>query len=157
MNLIETLIAKLQNHPKRFVFTDGEDARVLQAARQIVTRQMGVPMLIGDRSRIKSKAAKLDIITKGISIIEPERSSELDQFAQELKALPRFAELSDEQARRQVVDPNVYATLMLKRNQANALIAGATDKASSALRPLFQIIVTQDGVKTASSLLVIDM
>lgn len=157
MNLIETLIGKLQNHPKRFVFTDGADARVLQAARQIVTRKMGVPLLIGDRSRIKSKAAKLDIITKGIRIIEPKRSSELDQFVRDLKALPKFAGLSDDEARQHALDPNVFATLMLKRNQANALIAGATDKASSALRPLFQIIGTQEGVDTASSLLVIDM
>ncbi len=157
MNLIETLIGKLQNHPKRFVFADGEDARVLQAARLIVTRQMGVPILIGDRSRIKSKAAKLDIVTTGIRMIEPERSSELDQFVQDLKSLPKFSELSDDEARINVMDPNVFATLMLKRNQANALIAGATEKASSALRPLFQIIGTQDGVKTASSLLIIDM
>ncbi|MBT3480947.1 MAG: phosphate acetyltransferase [Opitutales bacterium] len=157
MNLIETLIGKLQNHPKRFVFTDGEDARVLQAARQIVTRQMGAPMLIGDRARIKDKAAKLGIVTKGIRIIEPERSSELDQFVEDLKALPKYSNLSDEEIRQTALDPNVFATLMLKRKQANALIAGATDKASSALRPLFQIIGTQEGVKTASSLLVIDM
>ena len=97
MNLIETLIGKLQNHPKRFVFTDGEDARVLQAARQIVTRQMGAPMLIGDRARIKDKAAKLGIVTKGIRIIEPERSSELDQFVEDLKALPKYSNLSDEE------------------------------------------------------------
>lgn len=157
MNLIETLIGKLRNHPKRFVFTDGDDARVLQAARQIVTRQMGVPMLIGDRSSIKDKAAKLDVVTKGIRIIEPERSSELEQFVEDLKSLPKFADLSDDEARAKAIDPNVFATLMLRRNQANALIAGATDKASSTLRPLFQIIGTQEGVKAASSLLVIDM
>ncbi|OUW17690.1 MAG: phosphate acetyltransferase [Opitutales bacterium TMED158] len=157
MNLIETLISKLRSHPKRFVFADGDDARVLQAARQIVTRQMGVPMLIGDRSAIKDKAAKLDIITKGIRIIEPERSSELDQFIDDLRSLPKFSDLSQEEARSKAIDPNVFATLMLRRNQANALIAGATEKASSALRPLFQIIGTHEGVKTASSLLVIDM
>ncbi len=157
MNLIETLIGKLQNHPKRFVFTDGYDARVLQAARQIVTRKMGVPVLIGDRTSIKDKAVKLDIATKGIRIIEPERSNDLEQFTGDLKSIVRFASLTDKEARNRALDPIVFATLMLKRNQADAIISGATAKASSGLRPLFQIIGTQQRVKTASSLLIIDM
>ncbi len=157
MNLIETLIGKLQVHPKRFVFTDGKDARVLQAARQIVTRKMGAPLLIGDRTSIKEMAAKLDINTKGIRIMEPERSSDIDQMRELLRAIPRFADLSDEEIRAKSIEPSVFASLLLKSNRADALISGATTKASNALRALFQIIGTQPGVKTASSLLIIDM
>ncbi len=157
MNLIETLIGKLQVHPKRFVFTDGKDARVLQAARQIVTRKMGAPLLIGDRTSIKEMAAKLDINTKGIRIMEPERSSDIDQMREQLRAIPRFADLSDEEIRDKSIEPSVFASLLLKSNRADALISGATTKASNALRALFQIIGTQPGVKTASSLLIIDM
>ena len=157
MNLIETLIGKLQAHPKRFVFTDGNDPRVLQAARQIVTRKMGAPILIGDRTSIKVMAAKLDINTKGIRIIEPERSSDINQMRDLLRSIPRFAGLSDEEIEARSVEPCVFATLLLKSNRADALVSGATTKASNALRALFQLIGTQTGVKTASSLLVIDM
>lgn len=157
MNLIETLISKLQVHPKRFVFTDGEDARVLQAARQIVTRKMGAPILIGDRTSIKNKAAKLDIITKGIRIMEPDRSSDLENMRAALRAIPRFASLTDQAIRAKSIEPSVFATLMLRSNQADAIISGATTKASNTLRNLFQIIGTQEGVETSSSLLIIDM
>ncbi|MEM9160394.1 MAG: phosphate acyltransferase [Verrucomicrobiota bacterium] len=157
MNLIENLIQKLQRHPKRIVFPDGNDARVLQAARQIVSLQMGAPMLIGDRAVIKQKAAKLDLATKGMRIIEPSRSADLKYFVEDLKKMPRFADLSDSEAKELTLEPNYFATLMLHRNQAEAIVSGATAKASSALRPLFQIIGTQKGVKTASSLLILDM
>ena len=157
MNLIETLIGKLQAHPKRFVFTDGADPRVLQAARQIVTRKMGAPILLGDRSLIKDTAAKLGITTKGMRIIEPARSSDIDFFTQDLKSIPKFQSLSDSELRSKVTESPIFATLMLSRNQAEALISGATTRASSALRALFQIIGTHPGVKTASSLLLIDM
>lgn len=157
MNLVESLIQKLQRHPKRFVFSDGNDARVLQAARQIVSREMGVPMLVGDRSAIKRKAAKLDLNTAGMRIIEPERSADLDPFAQELSQLPRYANKSHSELRAQVLDTNTYATLMLKRNQAEVIVAGATARASSALRPLFQIIGTQEGFKAASSLMILEL
>lgn len=157
MNLIESLIAKLQEHPKRFIFTDGNDSRVLQAARQIVTRRMGAPILIGDRTAIKDKASKLDLALKGIRILEPGRSSDLDPICHELKSIPKFAKLSDQELRELAIEPSIFATLMLKRNQADALLSGATTRASNALRALFQIVGTQEGVKTASSLLIIDM
>lgn len=157
MNLIESLIEKLKRHPKRFVFTDGDDARVLQAARQIVSRGMGAPMLIGDRSRIKAMAARLDINTKGIRMIEPERSTDLDQFASDLKALPRFANLSDEEIQLRTQEPNVYAALMTRRHQADALLSGARERTSHSLRPLFQIIGRQEGVSSASALLILEL
>lgn len=157
MNLIENLIEKLQRHPKRFVFPDGEDSRVLQAARQIVSRGMGVPMIVGNRSVIKEKAAKFSLSTKGMRIIEPDRSSEVDQFVEDILALPRFEGISSDEAKAIVTNRQMFATLMLNRNQAEALVSGATANAPSALRPLFQIIGTQDNVKSASSLMVLDL
>ncbi|MEY3853160.1 MAG: hypothetical protein RI910_2140, partial [Verrucomicrobiota bacterium] len=53
MSLISRLSARLQNHPKRIVFPEGADARVIQAARQFVVKKLGVPILVGDRQRIK--------------------------------------------------------------------------------------------------------
>lgn len=157
MNLIETLIGKLQDHPKRFVFTDGKDPRVLQAARQIVTRKMGVPLLIGDRTSTKEMAAKLDISTQGMRIMEPARSSDIDQMRDQLREIPRFTEMTDEEIEAKSIEPSVFASLLLKGNRADALVSGATTKASDALRALFQIIGTQAEVRTASSLLIIDM
>ena len=157
MNLIHSLIEKLQRHPKRFVFPDGEDARVLQAARQIISRQMGVPVILGDRSLIKDKANKLGLITKGMRIIEIERSNELDGFSADLKAMPRYKNHSDEDIATMVRDPNAFSTLMLENNQVEAMISGATARASSALRPLFKIIGTQEGVKSVSSSLILDL
>ena len=58
MPIIPRLVEKLQRHPKRFVFPEGADPRVLQAARQIVTRRMGAPILLGDRQVIKDNAAQ---------------------------------------------------------------------------------------------------
>ena len=95
MNLIETLIGKLRPILNDR-FTDGADPRVLQAARQIVTRKMGVPILLGDRSLIKDTAAKLGITAKGMRIIEPARSSDIDFFTQDLKSIPKFQSLDSE-------------------------------------------------------------
>jgi len=156
MSLIQNLIGKLQRHPKRFVFPEGADPRILQAARQIATRRMGAPILLGDRAQIKSMARRLDIALDGLRLVEPERSEELDGFVSDFRILRQGRSGADE-ARQLVSTPGYFATMMLANGQVDAIVSGATASASSALRPIFQIIPRQNGVKTASSLLVLDM
>lgn len=156
MPLVPKLIDRLQRHPKRVVFPEGSDPRVLQAARQWVTRRMGAPILLGDRSVIKETAARLDLNLQGMRLIDPERSEDLDTFAQQLEQLRRSKGLTLDEARRAVLDNNYFATMMLANGQADALVSGATVSASSALRPLFQVIPRLQHVQTASSLMILD-
>ena len=158
MSLIPILVARLQRHPKRVVFTEGADPRILQAARQWVTRRMGVPILLGDRTIIKDAAARLNINLEGMRLIEPERSEDFADFLTQFEQLRRIKgkELKPDEAREAMRDTNYFATMMLATGQADALISGATVTASSALRPLFQIIQRLENVQTASSLMVLD-
>lgn len=157
MSLIDQLLIKLQRHPKRIVFPEGNDPRILQSARQFATRQLGVPVLLGDRLDIKDRAARLDIRLEGIRIIDPARSEDIAFFREYLAGHPRFHKMASDDLDRLAVDRNYYATLMLATGRADALVGGATVTASSALRPLFQLIPTQEHVRTASSLLILDM
>jgi phosphate acetyltransferase len=156
MPLVSKLIEKLQRHPKRIVFPEGNDPRILQAARQWVTRRMGAPILLGDRAAIKASAARLDLNLQGMRIISPTQSEDFDVFVEHLLELRRDRGLTREEARKLVGDPNYYAALMLSNSQADAMVGGATRTASSSLRPLFQIIPRQEHVRTASSLMIID-
>jgi phosphate acetyltransferase len=156
MSIVPKLIERLQRHPKRVVFPEGADPRILQAARQWVTRRMGAPILLGDRALIKATAARLDINLQGMRVIEPERSEDYAAFVTQFEQLRREKGITSVEARDSVRDPNYYATLMLANSQADAMVGGATRTTSSALRPLFQIIPRQPGAQTASSLMILD-
>ena len=156
MSLISKLVAKLQRHPKRVVFPEGGDPRILQAARQWVTKKLGVPILLGDRAAIKAAAAKLDLKLDGIRIIEPERSEEFEGFATQFAQMRRAKGLMPDAARDAMREKNYFAAMMVATGQADALVAGATMTAASGLRPIFQIIPRLDNVRTASSLMVVD-
>jgi len=156
MSIVPKLIERLQRHPKRIVFPEGADPRILQAARQWVTRRMGAPILLGERALIKATAARLDINLQGMRIIEPERSEDFPTFVTQFEQLRREKGISSVESRDCVRDPNYFATLMLANSQADAMVGGATRTPSSALRPLFQIIPRQAGVQTASSLMILD-
>lgn len=156
MPLINTISERLRNHPKRIVFPEGSDPRILQAARRIVNNQLGVPLLLGDRSRIKERAEALNINLEGMRLIEPARSGDFPEFVEKLQSLERFRDLDREEAEAKVKDPAYFASLMVFNGNASGIVSGATLTASSALRPMLQVLPFQRGVSTISSLQMLD-
>lgn len=157
MPLIAKLTERLKRHPKRVVFPEGSDPRILQAARKFAARGLGIPILLGERRTIKSNAEQLDVSLEHIRIIEPRRSSEWDPFIRKFQGLRRFKQMHDKQAAEYLDNTNYFATLMLATGQADAIVSGATGTASSALRPLLQIIPLHEKVSNVSSLNIFDL
>src|SRR6185436_16894922 len=90
MRFIGSVIEKLQRHPKRLVFPEGTEPRILQAARQFYCLRLGAPILLGDRGAIKHAAAQLNVSLEGIRIINPATSEDLESFVQRFEMLRRF-------------------------------------------------------------------
>ncbi|NBV79189.1 MAG: phosphate acetyltransferase [Verrucomicrobia bacterium] len=157
MSLISRLSARLQNHPKRVVFPEGADPRIIQAARQFVTKKLGVPILIGDRQRIKITAARLNISLEGIRVIEPERSDEIASYVEKLESIQRYGNTNLQGDPRELVkNPSYFACLMVASAGADALISGATTHAASGLRAILQTMPRQAGVETVSSMQILE-
>ena len=153
MSFIDTLSNRLRNHPKRIVFPEGNDLRIIQAARTFATQKLGVPILLGDRSEIRKNAQSLGIHLEHIRILNPEESDDLPILMKQFEGLHRFRGLKEREIRDFVMDRNYFATLLLATNRVNALVSGATDSASSALRPILKIIPKQRGIRYVSSML----
>ena len=81
MRFIGGVIEKLQRHPKRIVFPEGDEPRILQAARQFLALRLGAPILLGDAARVKAAAQELNLSLDGIRIINPAESEDLENFA----------------------------------------------------------------------------
>ncbi len=99
MRFIGSIIEKLQRHPKRIVFPEGTEPRILQAARQYYSLRLGAPILLGDRPQIKEAAARLSISLEGVRIINPAESEDLDNFARRFEMLRRYKGIQVKEAR----------------------------------------------------------
>jgi len=157
MRFIGGLIEKLQRHPKRIVFPEGTEPRVLQAARQFYSLRLGVPILLGDRTKIKEAAQDLNLSLEGVRIINPAESEELDGFVRRFEALRRFKGLKLQEARDAMILPNYYGAMMVAMHQADGLVSGTNQITGSVLRPLFQIIKVAPATTTASSCMVMEV
>jgi len=156
MRFIGNIIEKLQRHPKRIVFPEGNDPRVLQAARQFYSLRLGAPILLGDRDRIKAVADELKISIEGIRIINPAENEDLENFARRFAALRRFKGLQSPEAREAVRQPNYFGAMMLAMHQADGMVSGAGHTTASVLRPLFQIVKMAPQSTTVSSCMVME-
>jgi phosphate acetyltransferase len=157
MRFIGSIIEKLQRHPKRIVFPEGTEPRVLQAARQFYSLRCGAPILLGDRGQIKQAAEKLNVSLDNIRIINPAESEELDNFARRYELLRRFKGIKEREARETMMKPNYFGAMMVAMHQADALVSGTNEITGSVLRPLFQIIKVAPQSTTASSCMVLEV
>src|SRR5881392_2640260 len=157
MRFIGSVIEKLQRHPKRIVFPEGTESRVLQAARQFHSLRLGVPMLLGDRTKIKEAAERLNVPLEGVRIINPEESEELDNFARRFELVRRYKGVKEQEAREAMLKPNYFGAMMVAMHQADGLVSGTNEITGSVLRPLFQIIKVAPKQTTASSCMVMEV
>jgi phosphate acetyltransferase len=157
MRFIGSVIEKLQRHPKRIVFPEGTEPRVLQAARQFQSLRLGAPILLGDRTRVKDVAAALNISLEGIRIINPPESDELDNFARRFEILRRYKGMKSLEARDALLQPNYFGAMMVAMHQADGFVSGTNQNVGSVLRPLFQIIKVAPQTTTASSCQVMEV
>lgn len=157
MRFIGSVIEKLQRHPKRIVFPEGTEPRVLQAARQFHSLRLGAPILLGDRTKIKEVAAALNISLEGIRIINPAESDDLDNFTRRFEILRRYKGMKSLEARDALLQPNYFGAMMVAMHQADGFVSGTNQNVGSVLRPLFQIIKVAPKNTTASSCQVMEV
>jgi phosphate acetyltransferase len=157
MRFIGSLIEKLQRHPKRIVFPEGTEPRILQTARQFYSLRLGAPILLGDRPTIKAAAERLNVSLEGVRIINPAESEDLDNFAHRYELLRRYKGIKGKEARAALLNPNYYGAMMVAMHQADGFVSGASEVTGSTLRPLFQIIKVAPQTTTASSCMIMEV
>jgi len=157
MKFIESVFQKLRNHPKRVVFPEGSEPRVIAAAAEFVQLQLGIAVLLGKRDEIEAAAQKAKISLHKILIIDPEKAEDLPLFIKRIETLSRYKGIAEADSRKIVTNPNYFGALMLQNGQVDGLVGGATSNSGSILRPLFQLIKPLPGIKSISSCVVLQV
>jgi phosphate acetyltransferase len=156
MRFIESVFEKLKRHPKRIVFPEGAEPRVLEAAGRFNRMQLGAPILLGDPEEIERKGAQYGIDLARIGVIDPANADDLPGFVERLERLQRYRNIGAGDAREILLNPNYFAAMMIQHGQADGLVGGASQYASSLMRPLIQIVKPLPGITTVSSCMMLE-
>ncbi len=151
MNLIETCKLKIKENPKRVVFPDSKDERMLKAVRYLADEDLAIPILIGGPFEIRDFADEYRISTKGISIISPAQCPDIKNFASTFYELRKHKGMTLEEAEKLILEPVNYAAMLVRKKGADICIAGNLSTTASVLKAAIQIIGMPEGIKTVSS------
>ncbi len=151
MSFIETVYQRLREHPKRIVFPEGAEPRILEAAGKFRDEELGVPILLGDEEEIRELAGHLKIDLDFIRIIDPKNSPDIELFTRRLERIKRFRQMGPKQSRELLENPNYFACMMTNYGYCDGLVGGSATTGSKVLRPIIQLIPFLPKVRSVSS------
>ena len=152
--MIDPLIELLKSNPRKLVFTEGTDARILEAAARLKQEGFLTPVLIGNLDAVRAAAAEGGFDIEGLEIIDPAAYPEMDQLVEDFVTL-RKGKATAEDAREMLLKPNYFGTMLVKEGLADALLGGATYSTADTVRPALQLVKTRPGANLVSSCMIL--
>jgi len=150
--IIRGLINRAQRAPKRIVFPEGEEPKIMRAAQILVDDGIASPVLLGNRERIEAIAAENRIPLAEIDIEDPATSERREDYAHFMWQLRQRKGLSLDEARRQLYNGNYFGSCMVARGDADALLSGVTMHYPETIRPALQVIGAHPSAKVVSGM-----
>ena len=148
--MFENLVEILKANPRKIVYTEGTDARILESADRLKKDGFLTPVLVGNVDEVKAAAAKGGFDIEGLEILDPATYPEMDKFVDDFVAL-RKGKATAEDARAMLLKPNYFGTMLVKEGLADSLLGGATYSTADTVRPALQLIKTKKGAHLVSS------
>ena len=148
------LIEKAKSDRRRIALPEGTEPRIIQAAAEVLAREIAHVVLLGDVERIQESAHNLGVDIGKAQVIDPKHSDDQQRegYAQKLYELRKHKSVTLEMARDLMIDPVYFATMMVYMGDADGFVSGSTHSTADTLGPVLRVIKTKPGVSLASSI-----
>ena len=148
--MFNAMIETLKANPRKIVFTEGHDARILEAAARLNEGGFLTPVLVGNVEEVKANAAKGGFNIEGVEILDPLTYEGMDAMVEKMVEL-RKGKMSAEECKAALSKGNYFGTMLVKMGYADSLLGGATYSTADTVRPALQLVKTKKGVNLVSS------
>ncbi len=149
------MINKARKEPKRIVFTEGEEGKILRAAQILIDDKIAVPILLGDEAKVRAKAAELRLHLNGVLIVDPARHPRLDVYTEEFYSLRQRKGVARNEASTLILNPVTFGSMMVRLGDADALIGGLTTHYPDTIRPALQVIEVRPELRRVAGVYVL--
>ena len=148
--MFENLVEILKANPRKIVYTEGTDARILESAARLKKDGFLTPVLVGNVDDVKAAAEKGGFDIEGLEIVDPATYPEMEEMVAQMVEL-RKGKMSPEECRANLQKGNYFGTMLVKMGKADALLGGATYSTADTVRPALQLVKTKKGAHLVSS------
>ena len=148
--MFDNLVETLKQNPRKIVYTEGADARILESAARLKKDGFLTPILVGNVEEVKAAAAKGGFDIEGLEILDPATYEGMDAMVEKMVEL-RKGKMTAEDCRKNLLKGNYFGTMLVKMGVADCLLGGATYSTADTVRPALQLIKTKPGNTLVSS------
>jgi malate dehydrogenase (oxaloacetate-decarboxylating)(NADP+) len=152
--LMRSLADKAKSNPKRIVFSEADNYKILKAAQVVRDEGIAKPILLGDKERILKMAEENFIDLSDMQLIDAltEHEDKRNEFGDLLWKKRERRGLTQYDARKLMRDRNYFGAMMVENGMADAMISGLTRKYGQPIKPALEIIDTLPGVSKVAGL-----
>ncbi|MDX9708380.1 MAG: NADP-dependent malic enzyme [Trichloromonas sp.] len=145
--IMRVLINKARSSPKRVVFPEGDEDKILRAVAIILDEGIAVPILLGDVEMIRARARELNIDLGDTEIIDPRQSDKTPGYTEELFARRQRKGVTLAEARRMLRNNrNYFGAMMVEKGDADTMLSGINAHYPDTIRPALEIIGKKEGL-----------
>ena len=144
------LIDILKKSPKKIVFTEGTDPRILEASARLLSGTFLTPILVGKEEEIRAAAEEAGFNIRGAEIYDPENYEKMEAMVEKMVEL-RKGKMTADECSAMLKKGNYFGTMLVAMGIADALLGGATYSTADTVRPALQLVKTKPGNKIVSS------
>lgn len=154
-NFIRVIGSKARKNPKRVVFAEADNYKILRAAQIVKDEGMAIPILLGDKNKIEAIIKENHIKLEDVQIINPlEEHEKRAQYAELFYAKRQRKGITLYEANKLMRDRNHFAPMMVETGEADAMISGLTKNYPSTIRPALQILGKEEGISKVAGMYV---
>ena len=149
MDVVERLMERAKARRRRVVLPEGDDPRVVRAARRLCDEGIARPLLVGEREHLEAAAAAAGVSLDGLEGVSPATGDELERYAALYReSRPRT---NERVTKRLLAKPLFYAAMAVKAGDADALVAGASQPTARVIEAGLMSVGLADGIAAPSS------
>ena len=143
---------------RRIVLPESSDERVIRAAAEILKEGLAKVILVGNQETIMDSAKAYEVSLSGVKIVDPYNFERLNDYINKLVELRSKKGMTREEAKKILQnDPNFFGAMLIKMGDADGMVSGSASPTANVLRAGIQVIGTQPGVKTVSSVFIMEL
>ncbi len=153
--VMRAMMNKARRDPKRIVFAEGGESKILRACQILVDEKIAHPILLGDEKKIRATAAELRLNLNGIEVMDINHVPRLEEYTEELYSLRQRKGITRTEAAQLIRKPVTMASMMVRLGDADGLVAGLTMHYPDTIRPALEVIDVRPEVQHVAGVYVL--
>ena len=138
--LVRRVVQAAQREPRRLVFPEGDDVRVMRAAAMLANEGIAKPVLLGPPEEVRARAASYGLELGAVEVIEPRHHPSFEAYCKSYLSAHERRGVTERRARADLSSRTHFGLMMVHAEDADGVILGATKPYAEAIRPALRII-----------------